>query len=532
MPPYGRSVNLMRFEADVFFELSKKLPADAEESLKKFFDKANTSFLKKGVPKGKESEGTTIAAHQIKPEGILLSLNSGRYVRVHTGIMRLNNELTTFLGKQYQLGVRAIKIQRFEIDTELEQTPLEPIKLPFTKKIDFADNKAHLILNPTDIDETALKKNYVDKLLNRLYEKIRAQNIAAGKAAFSTTIKRSEKRLDKYVIKKDPTEEVIRRGWVKEFPGAGVWTILPPYTALIRAIEQLVIDKVIKPMGFVETIFPRLIPLEVERKKGHLAIPNELFWVCPPTSRNPKDFEEYVDYVEITGDPAPDQLQTMLRPPMFGLSYAQCEPFYQIFEKEIVDIDDLEKNPILFFDKNGPTWRWEGGGLKGLERLNEFHRIEFTYMSTPKKTIEIRDEILKRSEEIIDSIFDLEYRIDKTTAVYLEHAGAAEREETEKFVKTYDLTAILPFETSSRPEAELEISSYHVHTDFYAQRFMFKDKAGKDVWTGCVGIGPSRWAYVFVIRYGFEFENWPKDIKKYIGEELPKTPQLVTWPKK
>ncbi|MFX1519191.1 MAG: aminoacyl--tRNA ligase-related protein [Promethearchaeota archaeon] len=522
----------MRFEADVFFELSKKLPADAEKSLKEFFNNANKDFLKKGAPEGKENEGTTIEEYRIMPKDIFLSLNSGRYVRVHTGIMRLNNELSKFLGKKYHLGVRSINVKRFEIDMELEQKPIEPIKLPFTKNIDFDRSKAHIVLDPKDLDETALKKNYIDKLLNRLNDKIRAQNLAAGKAAFSETVKRSEKRLDKYVIKEDPTEEALRRGWVKEFPGAGVWTIMPPFTALIRAIEQLVIDKIIKPMGFVETIFPRLIPLEVERKKGHLAIPNELFWVCPPTSRNPKDFEQYVDYVEITGDPAPDQLQAMLRPPMFGLAYAQCEPFYQIFEKEIVDIDDLEMNPILFFDRNGPTWRWEGGGLKGLERLNEFHRIEFTYMSTPKKTIEIRDEILKRSEEIIDSIFDMEYRIDKTTAVYLEHAGVAEQEEAEEFVKTYDLTAILPFETSSRPEAELEISSYHVHTDFYAERFNFKDKAGKDVWTGCVGIGPSRWAYVFVIRHGFKFENWPQEIKKYVGAELPKTPQLVTWPKK
>ena len=521
----------MRFEADVFFEFSKKLPADAEELLKDFFDKANKDFLKKGTPEGKENEGTTIQEYQIKPEGVYLSVNSGRYVRAHTGIMRLNKELSTFLGKTYQLGVRRIEIQRFEITMELEEAPLEPMTLPFTDKIDFAGNQAHIILNPKDIDETALKKNYIDKLLNRMEEKIRTQSMG-GKAAFSETVRRSEKKLDKYRIKIDPTEQAVGRGWVKEFPGAGVWTIMPPFTALIRAIEQLVIDKIIKPMGFVETIFPRLIPLEVERKKGQLAIPNELFWVCPPTSRNPKDFEEYVDYVEITGTTNPEMLQKMLRPPMFGLSYAQCEPFYEIFQKEIVDVDDLENNPILFFDRNGPTWRWEGGGLKGLERLNEFHRIEFTYMSTPKKTIEIRDEILERSIELIDEIFDLEYRIDKTTAVYLEHAGAAEKDETEEFVKTYDLTAILPFETTSRPEAELEISSYHVHTDFYAGRFNFKDKAGKDVWTGCVGIGPSRWAYVFVIRHGFDYENWPTEIKKYIGDELPKTPQLVTWPKK
>jgi seryl-tRNA synthetase len=110
----------MRFEADVFFELSKKLPADAEESLKEFFNDANEGFLKKGTPEDKETEGTTIEEYKIKPEGFLLNLSSGRYVRAHTGIMRLNNELSKFLGKKYHLGVRSIIIKRFEIDIELE----------------------------------------------------------------------------------------------------------------------------------------------------------------------------------------------------------------------------------------------------------------------------------------------------------------------------------------------------------------------------------------------------------------------------
>ena len=68
-----RQVSLMRFEADVFFEFSKKLPADAEELLKDFFDKANKDFLKKGTPEGKENEGTTIQEYKIMPEGVFLS---------------------------------------------------------------------------------------------------------------------------------------------------------------------------------------------------------------------------------------------------------------------------------------------------------------------------------------------------------------------------------------------------------------------------------------------------------------------------
>jgi len=194
-----------------------------------------------------------------------------------------------------------------------------------------------------------------------------------------------------------------------------------------------------------------------------------------------------------------------------------------------VNLDEL---PYKFFDRYGPTFRYEAGGLKGLERLSEFYRIEFTFIGSPEEVIGIRDEIKDRTVEIIDEIFDLEWRLDKVIPVYLEHAGKLE-EEKEKFIKTYDLTVHLPFKTLTREERELEIASFHVHKDFYAERFNFKDKTNRPIWTGCAGIGPTRFAYVFLVRHGFDFDDWPKEIKQIIKKlykKFPEVPRMVTWP--
>jgi seryl-tRNA synthetase len=151
-----------------------------------------------------------------------------------------------------------------------------------------------------EMDESELKRNYPDRLLRRLEEKITAQYVH-GKAEYTRTVERSNKGLGKYKLREDPTEAAVKLGWVKEFPGAGIWQILPPYAALIRAIENIIIDDIAKPLGFQEVMLPRLIPLEVEMKKGHFGIANEIIWACPPISRDPKEFEEILDYVEITG---------------------------------------------------------------------------------------------------------------------------------------------------------------------------------------------------------------------------------------
>ncbi|HIC98528.1 MAG TPA: hypothetical protein EYP08_02405, partial [Pyrodictiaceae archaeon] len=39
-----------------------------------------------------------------------------------------------------------------------------------------------------------------------------------------------------------------------------------------------------------------------------------------------------------------------------------------------LDKDPLHKGPVKFVDRSGWTYRWEGGGARGLDRVNEFLR--------------------------------------------------------------------------------------------------------------------------------------------------------------
>jgi seryl-tRNA synthetase len=473
-------------------------------------------ILQKGAPEG---EGGKVLSYSVEDDTIKVVLASGRYVRPHDAIMRINKYLSAELGKTLHVGIRRIEVDRYEAWYDLKQKPIKEVTLPFTKKIEFNDKQAHIVFK--DLDQEAIENKYVDRLLRRLEEKISQQHIA-GKAEYLETVKKSVPRLDKYKLSEDPTQMMVDRRWVHHY-GTGVWTILPPYAALMRAIEELVMDEIAKPLGFAEIFLPKIVPLEAQRKKGQLAgIPNEIWWVCPPKSRDPAEWEEFSDYVKITGKTAPDKLYKNLEKPAFSLAYAQCEPFYDLWEGKVIDADKL---PIKFIDRYGPTWRYEAGGLKGLERLTEFKRMEFTWLSSPEEVIEIRDKVRDKSLEVIDKIFDVEWRLDATTAIYLEHAGEKVEREDKEYVRTYDLTVMLPFETASRSERELEIASFHVHEDFYAKNFHWKEKKNRPLWSGCAGVSPTRWAYVFVIRHGLEFDDWPKEIKRYIGDELPRLPE-------
>lgn len=502
----------MKFLMEARLLLSGKVEAGAIEGM---IEDAKP-LLEKGAPEGK---GAVIESVSVATDKIDIKISSGRYVRPHDAIMRINRYLSSRLGREQKVGIRRIEVESYEIWYELEKKPLKEIALPFVEKLKIDGRQAHLTLK--DIDQQALEGKYVDRLLKRLDEKISQQYIQ-GKAEYVKTIESSEKRLDRYRIIKDPTPKLAKSNWVRH-AGVGVWTILPPYAALMRAIEELVMEKVAGSLGFSEVFLPKIINMDIQRKKGQLSgIPNEIWWVCPPKSRDPREWEEYSDYVKITGKNAPERLFKNLSEPVFSLSYAQCEPFYDIWEGKVINGDKL---PVKFVDRNGPTWRYESGGLKGLERVTEFKRIEFLWMSSPEEAVKIRDTVKDEALHIIDEIFDLEWKLDATTAVYLEHAGEKETTEDRDYARTYDITIALPFETASRKEKELEIASFHVHEDFYAKNFHWKEKNDMPLWSGCTGISPTRWAYVFILRYGLNFDDWPKEIRKYIGKKLPDLPE-------
>ncbi len=504
----------MKFRMSAVLLLSGKADKKAVE---KAIEDAKP-LLSKGAPEGK---GATIESYKVAGETIDITITSGRYVRPHDAIMRINKYLSGRLGKEQKVGIRTIEIDNYEVWYELPQAPAGEITLPFTEKIEITGKEAHIIMK--DLDQQALEDKYVDRLLRRLEEKISQQHVQ-GKKEYVETIEKSNARIDKYKITDDPTPELIKNNWVQH-AGVGVWTVLPQYAALMRAIEELVLDNVAKPLGFDEVFLPRIVNLDIQRKKGQLGgIPNEIWWVCPPKTRDPKEWEEFSDYVKITGKNAPEKLMEKLAEPAFSLAYAQCEPFYDIWSGRVINRDKL---PVKFLDRNGPTWRYESGGLKGLERVSEFKRIEFVWISSPEDAIKIRDKVRDGALKIVDKIFDLEWRLDATTAVYLEHAGKNAEEEDRDYVRTYDISIALPFETASRAERELEIASFHVHEDFYANNFNWKEKSDRPLWSGCTGISPTRWAYVFLLRYGLDFDNWPKEIKKYIGKKLPGMPEDI-----
>ncbi|MEM7821241.1 MAG: aminoacyl--tRNA ligase-related protein [Candidatus Aenigmatarchaeota archaeon] len=495
----------MNFKLIGVFEFSR--PIDFLESqLPNIIAKEiNTELFRKGVPK--DQEGSRIVHWSIEGTKLFLTIEGTRYLRPHDAMLRLRNFLAERLGEK-QVGIRNMIIKEYEISYVPARMPKKDIRVMVPWFKDSLKKGEELIIRLQNLDSTAIEDRYVERILSRVEEKINLQ-FYGGKSEHWELIWQSPKR--KPVWDKDPSEEMERLGWIKRF-STGVWLHTPITTKIMRVMEQIVKREVIKPLGFEEVILPKTTPLEVWLRTGHIpGSSNSMFYVSRPEKMDPQYWEDFSDYVKVTNKIPYEMLREKITFPTLGICFSQCPPFYWYFEKKAIPEKGL---PIKVWDNSGVSYRWEGGGLHGIERDCEFHRIEIIWMGKKEQAIEIKEQIIEKFKQIFNKILEIEWRMVWITPWYMVQAG--EVGEIEKEKGTIDFEGWLPWRGTREKSEWLEFQNVTVAGTKFSDAWNFKTDKGNEVWTGCSGVGLERWMAVFLAQKGLEFEKWPKEFKKAI----------------
>ncbi len=458
-------------------------------------------LLKRGAPPGC---GAIIEHCSVSDDTLELEIRSDRFVRAHDALLRLKNGLSRLLAR-HRIGIRAIEIKSYEVSLEWD-TSIKLKRLPFVRTLKHEDGRLTLVL---DVDYAALERRIPDRLLKLLEDKREAASWK-GKSEHWELLFESEHRQWKF--DKDPTEEMVKRGWIVHAAGRGQWIYGPQPTRIFRAFEQILIEEVLRPLGYVEMIFPKFVPWAVWKRSGHAkGIYPEVYYVCTPKTRDPEYWEDVMDYYKITNEVPLDMIMERIEP-VGGMCYAQCPPFWVFIQGRTIPDDIL---PIKVFDRSGTSHRYESGGLHGIERLDEFHRVEIVWIGTKEQVISHAEELRMRYRRIFDEILDIEWREAWVTPWFMAQEGRAGLAEL-KEVGTVDFEAILPYSGKW-----LEFQNVSINGDKYPKGFSVKLQSGKELWSGCSGVGLERWAAVLLAQKGLEPHNWSDALRRYTGDRLP-----------
>jgi len=529
-------MNKLEFHLKGTIKTSKDVEC-AKEDISEFIREANESLLVKGAPEGK---GAKVLDFKVSNNTISLEIFSDRYVRAHDALIRLYNPLRDLLGRKYHVGLRGMSTNYYCIKITDDNIDLDNVKdilsdIPEIEDIKIG-NEGNIEIYLKELSESDLRSHSIDRIIGLLKDELEP-NLSAdladktekadkdylvyrvAKVEPGTILFKCKDRI-KLALDRDPTDVAEEIGWIKRFPGKGQWIYLPPYAKLFRAISDVIVEEMPEKLGFSEALFPKLIPLKIMKKMRYLeGLPEGMYYVSPP-KRDPKIYERFKKELAIRDDIPIQILKEGLKDPSYVLAPAQCEPFYQIFSHEMVDLDEL---PIKMFDRSGFTYRWEGGATKGLDRVNEFQRIEMVFLGTLDQVNEIADDCLKAYMNVLD-LMGLNWHVEVgDDPFYLEGLREEKRNIEYPDIPKYEVRV----ETVGG--GTISVGSVNIHGTHFVTGFSIRSP--KPVWTGCVGLGVSRWTAVFLSHYGFDIEKWPSIIKNRV-KELPKVPKTLEWPKK
>ncbi|MEM2976143.1 MAG: serine--tRNA ligase [Thermoplasmata archaeon] len=495
----------MRFHLEGKLAFSGDI-ARARDAMGPIIEEANRTILVRGAPAGK---GARVSAWEISGDVLRVTIDSDEYVRAHDALVRLGKALGQRLGRELRVGLRGLGADRYDSELELDAEPLQPIRVPFVESLRIEGERCSLSFKA--LDERFLTEKYVDRIIALIRDKVRAQRYA-GKSEHWELIWESPKRPP--LFKEDPTAALERAGWIRRGASRGQWIHGPEMTRLFRTFEKLVERELLEPLGFQEMIFPKLEPFSVWERSGHArGIYPEVYYVCPPKSRDPALWEEVIDLYRITNEVPVEKIRERLGPPIGGMTYAQCPALWTFFQGRTLPNDRV---PILLFDRSGTSHRYESGGLHGIERVDEFHRIELVWIGTREQTVGISRALGERYKSIFENVMELEWRMARVTPWFMAQEGLVGKSEQSE-VGTIDYEGRLPYREGTGDEW-LEFQNVSVNGDKYPKGFTVKLQSGEPLWSGCSGIGLERWSAVFLAQKGLEPAAWPRKVRELYGE--------------
>lgn len=495
----------VRFALNAGLHFTRDLDESARSVAEKTIEEANERAFYRGVPSEvPAAQVGRIVSWEIRGETLWVDIESGPYTRAHDALFRFRKLLAKRLGKECRIGLRNIEVVKFRI---VMPGPIPSSAVPDIRFITEVYTHADHLELVLDITAGDLENRVPDRIVTLINEKAEAAEYG-GKAEHWELIYESgpkERHFDR-----DPTEEMVRQNWIRHGASRGQWIFGPQAVGLFRALERIVVEEIIEPLGFSEMIFPKLVPWEVWKRSGHAkGVYPEIYYVCTPKTRDPAYWESVADTFKVTGEVPVEAVRDRLDGPIGGLCYAQCPPFWPFVQGETLANDCL---PLRVFDRSGTSHRYESGGIHGIERVDEFHRIEILWLGTAQQTIEIADRLHETYTRVFEEILDLEWRCARVTPWFMAQEGMV-GESGQEGVGTRDYEAILPYN-----DTWLEFQNVSVNGDKYPKGFNVKVQSGEDCWSGCSGIGLERWTAAFLAQKGFDRDQWPDRVRDLAGE--------------
>jgi len=179
-------------------------------------------------------------------------------------------------------------------------------------------------------------------------------------------------------------------------------------------------------------------------------------------------------------------------------SPAVCFHYYEALSGKT--LDGVRRSTAV-----GPSFRYEAGNLRTLERLWDFTMREIIFVGPSDEVDALRMSAMAPVMALVEAL-GLRSHIETASDPFFVGNYAGQTFYQLSHRTKFELRLYLPFET----DRSLAAASFNWHQQFFGSRFGITTAAGEPAGTACVAFGVERWVYAMVAQHGLDTTKYPK----------------------
>jgi len=246
-------------------------------------------------------------------------------------------------------------------------------------------------------------------------------------------------------------------------------------------------------LSFISTLSPILqnrSGLPITEMRFSPMIPGAYIDRLRLLARNPQ-------FTFLVGHLCEDCASELLKPD-FALQSAPCIKVYLAHEGH----SDLRRG---IFTVIGDCFRNEQKKIQSMERLLSFQQREFVFIGPPDFLVEMKQLVLDSVVEWVAGI-GINCVCNPANDPFFLETGNDPDIDAPATVK-HEIRGLLPY-----AGRDTSIASFDLCGDFFTKAFAIGPQTER-VWSGCIGLGLERMAYVFLQQYGLNEDLWPDPVR-------------------
>ena len=279
----------------------------------------------------------------------------------------------------------------------------------------------------------------------------------------------------------------------------GMFSFQGEFWRVLKSLKRHVFE-ISEKHAAVEQEYPVLWPVDLYKKINYFReFPQQIIMASPLEGDfGTRDgfavkYSKDEDYEAVS-------MQDGFAPSTYGLQCAVCDTCYY-------NLRGTSQHPNSIYTTYNKVFRNETSSTQSLDRLLTFSVRDIMFVGEQDFVLLMRQKMLDESAELLAGL-GLESRIETANDPFFSNDSVVKNLFQNSSSLKYELVARVNYQ-----DRFIAVGSVNLHLDFFGQAFDITGQDSQPVYSGCLGIGFERLAFVLYSQYGSHIAEWPQNVR-------------------